>query len=135
VVVALLLALCVGIVILVTSNTKESGGKNAGTQTEQSKDNADTIDDQDKTDTDDKASDKENTNNNESSGLEVVEPGIVIPENSSDASGEWGDTTESEALTGGTTTTVKPDETPSDDTQENLEIEEAKDDKIWSEVY
>lgn len=131
-VIALLLALCVGILILVTPNDKEADGKNVGTKTEQSKDNVESIDEQDKTDTDDKTDGREDNQNN---GLEVVEPGVKIPENFSDASGDWGETTESGTQIGGETPSVKPEETPSDDKQENLEIEDAKDDKIWSEIY
>lgn len=134
-VLAFILALCVGIVIFVTSNEEDAGGKNTGIKTEQGKENADSVDDVDKTDKPDVSDKADNQEDNKSTGLEVVEPGVVIQGNSSDASGEWGESTESGTQSGDSTTTVVPEKTPSEEPQESLEVEEPEDDKIWSEVY
>lgn len=134
-VLALVLVLCVGIAILVTQNKEEASGKHTGNKTEQGKENADSVDDVDKTDKPDAGDKTDNQEDNKSTGLEVVEPGVVIQGNSSDASGEWGEPTDSETQSGDSTTTVVPEKTPSDEQQDNLEIDDPKDDKIWSEVY
>lgn len=134
-VLAFILVLCVGIVILVTSNNKDAGGKNTGIKTQQGKENADSVDDVDKTDKPGVSDKADNQEDNKSTGLELVEPGTIIQGNSSDASGEWGESTESGTQNGDSTTTVESEKTPSDESQENLEVEEPEDDKIWSEVY
>lgn len=132
--IALLLALCVGIVILVTSNTKETGGKNAGTKTEQSKDDADTTDDTDKTDADDKADDTADNESTDNSGHQILKPNEVAVDDSSDASGDWDEEEETEETdTQKDTTDDKAPEDEPEDKEPEDDIEE--DDISWGEIY
>lgn len=138
---AVLLALIVGIVILVTPNSKDTGGKDTNSKTEQSKDDADSQDDKKKTD----ASSGEDDGGNDGSRLEVLEPDEVAPENSSDASGSWEDTSHSNSQTGNTNTTDKtdqtednnPNETDKEDDGDEPEKDEniLKDDINWGDIY
>ena len=91
---ALLLTLCVGILILVTPNTKKTGGENPGSTTEQSKEDADSQNDKEK----------------EGTGLEVLKPDEIVPEDSSDASGSWHNTSGSNAQTDNTDKTDEPEQ-------------------------
>ena len=69
-----ILILLVGIVILVTFNSKHTGVKDTNTKTEQSDGDVATRDD---------------NKRNESSELEVLNPDAVAPGDYSDASGSW----------------------------------------------
>ena len=127
VVIALLLVLIAGVIIFGTSNSKQTGGKNTDNITEQSKENADYQDDKE----------------NDGSGLEVLKPDEVFPEDSSDASGSWGDTSESNTLTGNKTN--KTDEiengNQNEEDKENNGEEPEKDEDIledditWGDIY
>lgn len=133
--IAVLLALIVGIAILVTPNTKDTGGKDTDTKTEQSKENADSQDDKEETD----ASSEEDNTDNQSSGLEVLKPDEVAPENSSDASGPWDKESESNTQTGNTNTTdnKNPSEAEKEDDVDESEKDKGilKDDIDWGNIY
>lgn len=135
--IALLLAVCVGVIILVTSNSKETGGKDTNTKTEQGKEHVDLWDD---------------NNEDDDTGLEVLEPNQVSPEDSSDVSGSWGDESESNIQNGDKNITDKTDDTnkrdeqtPSDnpnqtDKEDNDEEPEKdedilEDDITWGDIY
>lgn len=131
VVAALLLALCLGIVLLVTSNMEETGNKNTDTETQQDKEDADTTDDADKTDTDDKAEDKVNSNSTDNNGHQVLKPNEVAVDDSSDASGEWGEEEESKPQKD-----MMGDKAPEDEPVEDEPQEDIKEDNIsWGEIY
>ena len=66
--IALLLAVCGGVVIIMTSGSKGTGGKNTNIKTEQSKGEVDSQDDKKDTDSSD---------NDDSSVLQVLEPDEV----------------------------------------------------------
>lgn len=132
-VVALFLVLCVGIILVITLGSKESGKKDGGfktEQTEQGSKDEDVQEDENKAEANDEVNDKGNNN----SGLEVLKPDEIAPENSSDASGSWDDTQESD--------TDAEDET-NDQTENNDQgdEEEEKDEDIledditWGNVY
>ena len=120
-IVAILLAICVGAVIMVSFHSKETDGKKPGTETEQGRE-----------DTDD-------------SGLEVLKPDEVDPENSSDASGSWENEPNSGTQTDSSNTGNETDKVPSNDNvennQENKDEEQEKeedileDDILWGDIY
>lgn len=124
--IALFLAACVGAVILITPSSKETGGKGTDSKTEQGKE-------------DNKDNEEDNT------GLEVLKPGQTSPENSSDASGSWGDTPQSNPQTGDTgnkidkTENEKPNEEDKKDDGEEPEKDEdediLEDDISWGNIY
>lgn len=135
--ITLLLALCVGIIIFVASNTKDNGGKNIDTETEQSKEEENSKDEAD-------ANDKEDGE----SGLEVLKPDEVSPENSSDTLGSWDNTSDSGTQSGNTNTNVNTDKTDdqnqdsnSNDSDEGDGEEPEKDEDIledditWGNIY
>ena len=126
VVLAVLLALIVGIVIFITPNKKGTDGKNSNTKTEQGKEDAVTKDDKEETDKNDEVND----NNKESDGLEVLKPNEVVPENSTDTSGSWGETSESNTQTGNKEPSDKTDQ---EEEKENEDILE--DDILWGDIY
>lgn len=121
--VVLLLILCVGIIILVTSKSKENGNKDKDAQIEQS-------------------------DEDDSSGLEVLEPNEVNPEDSSDASGSWKDLKEPDTQKNNSGSTDKKDDTNKteeqtpnknpnkEDKEEEKEDEDILiDDIIWGDIY
>lgn len=126
--ITLVLALLVGIVVLVTRNFKETGGKDTNIKTEQSKG--------DKED----ASAKDNEDDN--SDLKVLKPDEDTPENSSDASGSWGNAPDSETQGGNTNKTDDQsqnnnsndsDKGDYDESEKNGDILE--DDITWGDIY
>ena len=131
VVLAVILALIVGIVILVTPNTKGTGNKDFDTKTEQSKEDANSKDDE-------KQTDKEGG----STGLEILEPDEVVPEDSSNASGSWGNTSNSNTQTGNTTEKTdkteeqKPNENQKDEDDKSETVQDILEDDIsWGNIY
>ena len=122
-VIVVLLLLSVGIVILVTSSTKENSGENIGTKVEQSKEDANTKE-------------KEDDNENSDSKLEILEPNEVTPENSSDVSGSWDNASESNEKAEQPNTTVKPNKEQEDDGKESANEEDILEDNInWGNIY
>lgn len=137
-----LIALIVGIAILVTPNSKETDSKDANVKTEQSKGDAVTNGDEDKTDESEEAN---NSDTNNSAGLEVLKPDEIAPENSSNASGNWDGTTNSNQQTDKTDETDEtgkgnPNNNSNEDEEDNGE-EQKKDEDIleddinWGRIY
>lgn len=123
--IALLLAVCVGVVIIMTSGSKETGGKDTNIKTEQSKGEVDSQDDKKGTDSSD---------NDDGAGLQVLEPSEAIPENSSDASGSWDNTSDSGTQSGNTNKT--DNESDKKDDEESAEDEDILEDDItWGDIY
>ena len=91
--IALFVAVCIGAVILITSSSKETGGKDTDTKTEHGNE-------------DNKVNDEED----DDTGLEVLKPDQTTPENSSDASGSWDDEPESNTQTDNANTTDKTED-------------------------
>ena len=121
--IALFVAVCIGAVILITSSSKETGGKDTDTKTEHGNE-------------DNKVNDEED----DDTGLEVLKPDQTTPENSSDASGSWDDEPESNTQTDNANTTDKTDEsnqTENEGSDENPEKDEdiLKDDNTWGDIY
>lgn len=134
VVVSLLLVLCVSVIILVTSDSKETGGKDTDTRTEQNKEDADFKDDKDEAD------------ENDNSGLEVLKPDEILLEDSFDASGSWGDTQEPNTQTRDKNNTDKIDQTESENLYDGENMKNdgedpgkdediLEDDIIWGDIY
>lgn len=130
----IVLALIVGGVILVTMDSKETGNKDKDIKTEQSKGEVDSQGE--KKDTD--ANDNENGN----SGLQVIEPDNVIPENSSDASGSWDNMSDSGTQSGNTNTNNNTNKTDNQNQNSNSNDSDKEDDEdileddiIWSNIY
>lgn len=128
VVLALILALVVGIAILVTPNTEETGVDNPSTKTEQGKEETDFKDDKE----------------DDSSELELLEPDEIAVEDSSDASGSWEKESGSDTQTGTSETTDDTDKTedntPEEDKKDEGDNPEKdqnilKDDISWGDIY
>ncbi len=126
---AVILVLIVGSIILVTQNAKETGEKNFGTKTEQ-----------DEKDENSNKGDKEEAG----LGLEVLEPDKVLPENSSNASGTWGDASDSNTQTGNSdmndTTDKAEDKKPNEDKENEVDTPEDDEDILednitWGDIY
>ena len=133
---AVLLALVLGIVILVASNSKEAGNKDSDSKTEQGEEDADTQDDKKQTNANDKEENKGDNKGNESSKLEVLEPGQIAPEDSSNVSGSWGNASESDTQTGNTNTTDKTEQTENKKPNEDKQDEDVlEDNKNWGKLH
>ena len=135
---SVLLFVIVGIVIFVTTNSIETGKNDTNPKEEQMMENTDTKGD--KTDTDD----KEDSQGNGSSQLEILEPDEVVPENSSDASGSWDNTSDSNTQSGNSNTTNKTEQTENKDPNEKKEDDGEdqekdegilEDDITWGNIY
>ena len=136
----IILALIAGIVTLMATNSKETGGKATDTTTEQNESRDDTQDDGEDAGA--------NDNEEAGSGLQVIGPEEVVHDNSSNASGDWDNTPDSEKQNGNTSVndnTNKADNqnqnnNPSVSDQENTkELEKGgdilKDEIDWGDVY
>lgn len=119
----LCIALLVGIIILVTWNSKETGGKDTGIKTEQNKGDTDSSEDKDETDVSGKG--------NDNSELEVLQPDDVATKDSSDASGSWGNESGTTSQTGDTNTTEKAEQNDNNQDDEGI----LKDDITWGDIY
>ena len=120
-VIAFFLVSIIGIVIVVTPNTSKTDGKGTNTKTEKSKEDEDSQDNKYDTEKDDESDNKKDDKENQNATLEVLEPDKVIPENSSDASGAWGDTDSTDNNSNG----EEPDK------DEDI----LKDDIVWGRPY
>lgn len=98
---AVVLALVIGILIIVTTDSKDVGNKDTDSKIEQNKEDIDVNNDDDKWSSTE-SSDNDNQNSND--GIEVLEPDEVVPGNSSDASGDWEEQGESDTQAGTTDT-------------------------------
>lgn len=132
--VVILLLLYVGIFVFVRSNTKETGGNEAGSKTEQS---------QGSNDEGTEKGHNEDSNDNQSSTLEVLQPDEVAPEDSSNASGYWGDTSQSNPQTEdmGNKIDKTENEKPIEEDKKDNDEEQQKDEDIleddisWGNIY
>ena len=91
--IALLIALVVGIMIFATSDTKETGSKDYDNKTEQGKEDSDSKEDEE----------------DRNSQLEILESDEVEPEDSSNASGSWGNASNANTQAGNSDTTAQTD--------------------------
>lgn len=119
----LCIALLVGIIILVSWNSKETCGKDTGIKTEQNKGDTEFSKDKDEA----AVSGKGNGN----SELEVLQPDDAVTEDSSDASGSWGNESGTTSQTGDTNTTEKAEQNDNNQDDEGI----LKDDITWGDIY
>lgn len=113
-----LLILCIGIVLFSTSGSNESGKKNDTSKTEQDKE--DVVDNKE----------------DDSVGLEVLEPDNVSKEDTTDASGSW----EKPSNSNKTDKEEKPENSNSNESTDEKQNEEKdedilEDDIVWGDVY
>lgn len=118
-VVALFLVLCVGIIVVVMSECNESKNANSHIKAEQ-----DQEDEQDTGIYDDTGVNR---------GLEVLNPDEVATEDSSNASGSWGNEAESNTHTEDTDRTEN--QKPNDEDTEVKDEDILEDDIIWGDIY
>ena len=126
----LCIALLVGIIILVSWNSKETCGKDTGIKTEQNKGDTDLSKDKDET----AVSGKGNGN----SELEVLQPDDAVTEDSSDASGSWGNESGADIQTRDTNAIDKVQQNDNHDgDHKESEKDEGilKDDITWGDIY
>lgn len=127
-VIAVLIALIVGVAILVIPDSEKTGDKESDTKTEQSKDDDDSKVDKEETGADDEGN----------GGLNVLEPDEVDSKDYSDTTGLWGDNQESDSQTDNTDKTDKTED-PDDNKDEGKEPEKDQEiykDKItWGDFY
>lgn len=126
----LCIALLVGIIILVIWNSKETSGRDTDIKTEQNKGDIDSQEDKDETNVSGKG------NNN--SGLEVLQPDDAVTEDSSDASGSWGNESDADIQTGDTNAIDKVqqnDNHDGDDKESEKDEGILKDDITWGDIY
>lgn len=130
---SVLLALIVGFIILITPNTKKSSEEHSGTKTEQSKDDADLNDK-----AENKSDDTSDVKDKENSRLEVLDPDETTTENSTNVSGAWGNSSDSNTQAGNTNQTDKV-ESDDDKKQDNGHSENQgdilEDDITWGQIY
>lgn len=118
------------IIILVTLNSEETGAKDTGIKTEQNKGDTDFSKDKDET----AVSGKGNGN----SELEVLQPDDAVTEDSSDASGSWGNESGADIQTGDTNAIDKAQQNDNyDGGDKESEKDEGilKDDITWGDIY
>ena len=126
-----LLAIMIGIIILVLSNNKETDGKGANTKIEQGQEDTDIQDDKSNTNVDDKKDVQESGG----TSLEVLEPDEVAPEDFSDASGAWGNTSDSNTQTGNTTDNTDTTEDKGQDENKEDDDDILEDNIDWGNIY
>ena len=127
-VLAVLIALVVGIVIIISTSSLETGDKDTDIKTEQDDKDTDINDVDDKTDTDEEMND---SNKNNSTGLEVLKPNKIVPENSSNASGSWDGSTNSNQQTDEKNESDTEDKDKESEKDENI----LDDDINWGRIY
>ena len=123
---AVILVLIAGTLILVTSDFKENDRKNTDSKTEQSTEDIDSKKDED------------------GNGLNVLEPDEIDPEDSTNASGSWKNTSNFDAQSGNNDKTEKDNQTesknPSEDKEDDSENVDKQDDVLeddisWGNIY
>ena len=122
---AVVLALIIGIMILVITDKKETGGKDSDIKTEQSEEDANSKNDNEQEQSNDRGDD--------SAGLEILEPDEIATEDSSEASGSWGNESNSNAQTGDSNTYDKTEDEKHDKPEKNQDI--LQDDIDWGNIY
>lgn len=120
-VVALFLALCVGIIVAVMSECNESKNTNFDIKAEQDKEHKKDADVYNDTEV--------------NRGLEVLKPDEVAAEDSSNASGTWGNEAESNTQTGTEETDRTENKKPNDEDTEVKDEDILEDDIIWGDIY
>lgn len=120
-----LLVICVGIIFFVAFHSKE--GK-------ETKDDIKTEQDNIKDDANGNVDAKDDQEDTDSDGLTVHQPGEINPDNSSDASGSWDETTESvdkNDSTGGNQSGNDNDSEQDEEDKEDI----LEDDVTWGDIY